>query len=492
MLFNSPEFILLFLPIVLLMFFWIGRYSIKLSAYWLFIASLSFYSWWNPLDVPLLLTSIVFNYSVGRYLAAKSYLHARKAALTIGICINLALLFRYKYFMFVMQVIGVEQASTAININAALPLGISFFTFTQIAFLVDAYRREVNEYQFGQYGLFVTFFPHLIAGPILHHKEMMPQFQDAKIYRPDYENLSVGMTLFVIGLFKKVILADGIAPYASLIFLNSHSSAGFGFVEAWLGIMAYSFQLYFDFSGYSDMALGLGRMFGIRLPMNFYSPYKAQSMLELWRRWHMTLSRFLRDYVFVPLGGKKKSSIRRYASLFLTMVVGGIWHGAGWTFVVWGTLLGSMLVLNHAWLIFRRRSNWAQPGYIARFFACAGTYAGFTLGLAFFRSDTLATASHISSALLWFGAKTILGAVDLATLTWVAICGFIVWGLPNSQQLLQKYQPAIETYPGIMKARRIFWFEWQPNIPWAMAIGTTAIASIGMLSRIREFLYFAF
>ena len=492
MLFNSPIFIVFFLPLTLLIFFMVGRHSARIAAYWLFLASLVFYAWWNPAYVPLLLGSIVFNYFAGRVVAGTLQQPARKVVLIFSIIANLGLLINYKYAAFLLQVIGFAQEGHGQSTELALPLGISFFTFTQITFLVDAYSGGAKEYRFGHYGLFVTFFPHLIAGPILHHKEMMPQFQDMRTYRPELANLSVGLTLFVIGLFKKVILADGISPYVAPVFQGVTNPAGIGSVEAWLGVMAYSFQLYFDFSGYSDMASGLARMFGIRMPINFYSPYKARSMLELWRRWHMSLSRFLRDYVFVPLGGNRKSAFRRYASLLATMFIGGVWHGAGWTFIVWGAFLGALLALNHAWLVIWRRTKRPRLGLLAGSAACTATYIGFTAGLVFFRADSLDVAFRVSGALIGLGASSFVGTVGLPVLAWIVVCGLIVWGLPNSQQLLYRFTPGIETFAGMLRPSSISWLEWKPSGWWALAISTMAVASLLMLSRVREFLYFAF
>ena len=492
MLFNSPIFIFVYLPFTLALFFWIARYSTRLAAYCLFVMSLVFYAWWNPVHVPLLVGSICLNYAAGRVLAGELKAGVRKFALVVSICANLAVLVWFKYALFLLQAMDFSEMLFMKPETRELPLGISFFTFTQITFLVDAYRGEAREYRFGQYGLFVTYFPHLIAGPILHHREMMPQFQDERIYRPSVENLSVGSTLFIIGLFKKVIIADGIAPYAVSFYKLAASPAELGVIEAWLGVMAFSFQIYFDFSGYSDMALGLARMFGIRMPINFYSPYKARSMVELWRRWNMTLSRLLRDYVFVPLGGNKRSALRRYSSLLLTMLIGGVWHGAGWTFVVWGILLGAMLAINHAWLAKWRRAKKSPPGFVIGAIACAATYSCFAVATVFFKADTLDQALRISWALWGFGAATFVGNVTLAEVAWIVACSLIIWGLPNSLQIMYRYSPGIETFPGIIQPSRFTLLEWRPNAGWATIIGVMGLASLMMMNRIREFLYFAF
>src|SRR6186713_648743 len=322
MLFNSYSFIFLFLPLVLLGYFALGRRS-RLAP-----ASLVFYAFGGWQFVPLLLLSIAFNYGVGYLLIVpKLGSRARLAVLTTGVAANLNALF-----------------SAGLIVNIVLPVGISFYTFTQIAFLVDAYRGNVARYALPHYALFVTYFPHLIAGPILHHKDMIPQFERAVAKRPDPHLIQCGLIIFAIGLFKKTCLADGIQPLVAQAFGPTTPT----FDQAWIGVLAYTFQLYFDFSGYSDMAIGISLMFGIFLPLNFNSPYKAVSIVDFWRRWHMTLSQFLRDYLYIPLGGNRHGRVLRYLNLMVTMLLGGLWHGAAWTFVVWGALHGAYLCVNHA------------------------------------------------------------------------------------------------------------------------------------------------
>lgn len=352
MLFNSYTFLFLFLPVTLLVFFRLGKYSHPLAGLWLFVASLFFYAWWNPAYVGLLLASIAFNYAVGRALVkeqSSGRAKVKKSVLIFGLVTDLGLLAYFKYANFFVSSTDALLGQGWQLDPIILPLGISFFTFTQIAFLVDAYRGEIKEANFIHYGLFVTYFPHLIAGPVLHHKEMMPQFARATTYRLHWENFALGFTLFSIGLFKKVVLADGIAPFANALYSAASHGTVLTFLEAWAGALAYTFQLYFDFSGYTDMALGISCLFGVRLPVNFNSPYKAVNIIDFWRRWHMTLSRFLRDYLYFPLGGNRKGPVRRYMNLIATMLLGGLWHGAGWTFVLWGGLHGLYLVINHAW-----------------------------------------------------------------------------------------------------------------------------------------------
>ncbi|HTP95841.1 MAG TPA: MBOAT family O-acyltransferase, partial [Burkholderiales bacterium] len=315
MLFNSYSFIFLFLPVTFCVFFWLGARRPLLAAGWLAVASLFFYGWWNPVYVALLAASIAFNYCVGLVLASDPsprWAPARRTVLAFGVGGDLLLLAYYKYADFLLGSVNALAGSHLSLGQIILPLGISFFTFTQIAFLVDTYQGKVKEYNFVHYALFVTYFPHLIAGPVLHHKEMMPQFALPSVYRRNYSDIAIGLTFFAIGLFKKAVLADGAAPYANAVFSIAGSGQTVTLFEAWGGALAYTFQLYFDFSGYSDMAIGLSRLFGIRLPLNFDSPYKARNIIDFWRRWHMTLSRFLRDYLYFPLGGNRHGPARRY------------------------------------------------------------------------------------------------------------------------------------------------------------------------------------
>ncbi|MCC7202748.1 MAG: MBOAT family protein [Nitrospirae bacterium] len=346
MLFNSFEFIFLFLPLTLIVYFFLNRHRLTLAAKsWLVFASLFFYSWWNVKYLPLILGSILFNYAIGtNFTRVKE--SKRKWMLVIGICSNIGLLAVFKYTDFFISDINQLFAAHFELIHIGLPLGISFFTFTQIAYLADSYYARVEEYDLLNYALFVTFFPHLIAGPIIHHREMMPQFVNLKNKLLNNRNLFPGILLFFIGLFKKTSIADVLAQWANNGFDNSVSLT---LVEAWVTSLSYTFEIYFDFSGYTDMALGAALMFNIRLPINFNSPYKATSIQDFWRRWHITLSRFLRDYIYIPLGGNREGDYRTYSNMMITFLVGGLWHGAGWTFVLWGLLHGTALIIQKAW-----------------------------------------------------------------------------------------------------------------------------------------------
>lgn len=512
MLFNSYLFLFLFLPITAIGFFQLGKYSQRLAALWLFAASLFFYGWWNPAYVGLLLGSIIFNYGAGIALAnAHDAGSARaKGLLGLAVAANLGLLGYYKYANFL-----IENLNAALRLDwqiqtVILPLGISFFTFTQIAFLVDAYRGEGKERNFAHYGLFVTYFPHLIAGPVLHHKEMMPQFARPDTYRLNWENLAVGMTIFAAGLGKKVVFADGIAVYASPVFAAAAEGATPTFLEAWGGALAYAFQLYFDFSGYSDMAIGLSRLFGVTLPLNFDSPYKARNIIEFWRRWHMTLSRFLRDYLYFALGGNRKGVARRYLNLFTTMLLGGLWHGAGWTFVIWGGLHGLYLSLNHGWQYLRGAG--AQHGRASMAGHCLSvlsTFIAVVIGWVFFRASNIDAALAIlrgmaglngfmlplppAQMLTAFGvqfghlpafAETPGGGATL--LMWIAGLGAWVWCLPNIQQIMADFKPALDR---VQSPARL---QWRPRLPWLLLTACVLWYALAEMGKVSEFLYFQF
>ena len=313
----------------------------------LVFASLFFYSWWNIAYLPIILSSLLFNYVIGNSLNEnfkKVQLH-KKSLLSFGIVSNLALLAYFKYTDFFIENYNTVFDGSVPLLHLALPLAISFFTFQQIAYLVDSYRGETAEYDFLNYALFVTFFPQLIAGPIVHHSEMMPQFASRWNLVKNYRNIALGLFIFSIGLFKKVVIADSFATWATMGF----NANGLNFFEAWATSLSYTFQLYFDFSGYTDMAIGAALLFNIKLPINFNSPYKAVDIQDFWRRWHITLSRFLKDYIYIPLGGNRKGSVRTYVNLLATFIIGGIWHGAGWTFIFWGFLHGMALVIHRFW-----------------------------------------------------------------------------------------------------------------------------------------------
>lgn len=349
MLFSSYEFIFFFLPATFFIYFFLLEKRLIVGAKgFLVFASLFFYSWWNIIYLPLILVSMLFNYVIGNSLNdnfGKVKL-SKKSLLTVGIAANLALLGYFKYADFFIENVNLAFDGSMPLLNLALPLAISFFTFQQIAYLVDSYRAETKEYDFLNYAIFVTFFPQLIAGPIVHHAEMMPQFASKWSLVKNYKNIAMGLFIFSIGLFKKVVIADTFAVWATAGFDKAEVLT---MIEAWGTSLSYTFQLYFDFSGYTDMAIGAALLFNIKLPINFDSPYKARDIQDFWRRWHITLSRFLRDYIYIPLGGNRKGNFHTYNNLMITFILGGLWHGAGWTFVFWGFLHGIALVIHRIW-----------------------------------------------------------------------------------------------------------------------------------------------
>ena len=428
MLFNSYPFIFLFLPVVLIGYFVLGRLGNLAPVIWLALASLAFYSFSNWQFVALLLASIAFNYVIGCLLIARKLRPGSRFAVLTPASPAICWCSASSNMPASSPPISMRCFSTGFAVNILLPVGISFYTFTQIAFLVDAYRGNVARYALPHYALFVTYFPHLIAGPILHHRDMIPQFERAAAKRPDPHLILCGLIIFAIGLFKKTCLADGIQPLVALAF-GPHAPT---FDQAWIGALAYTFQLYFDFSGYSDMAIGISLMFGIFLPLNFNSPYKATSIIEFWRRWHMTLSQFLRDYLYIPLGGNRRGPALRYVNLMITMLLGGLWHGAAWTFVVWGALHGAYLCINHAW------NNFGPK--IAAALCAAGrhrrtlmlTFLAVVVAWVFFRADSMSTALYVLSKMA-DPTNIAFGRAEIAYALFIAIYAAIAWFAPNTQ-----------------------------------------------------------
>ncbi len=447
MLFTTLAFACGFLPIVYAGFFLLGRHFPSAAASWLFLASLFFYGYWMPQFTLLLLASVATNYVTGRAVALACANHRKSRArglLIAGVAFNLGLLSYFKYANFL-----VDSLNTLLNIDwrldpITLPIGISFFTFTQLAFLADAYHKGVREYRPAHYGLFVTYFPHLVAGPVLHHAQMMPQFSESATYRVNGANTAAGLAIFALGLFKKIVMADGVSPYADAVFNAAEAGVVLSGGEAWLGALAYTFQLYFDFSGYSDMAVGLSLLFNIRLPYNFNSPYQALNIADFWRRWHMSLSTFLRDYLYIPLGGNRHGGLRRHVNLMATMLLGGLWHGANWTFVMWGGLHGLYLVINHGYraALGTRVQRWErQPVY--RLLAWSLTFVAVVVAWVLFRAQSFAAAVTVlrgmvglvhaplsDSTVLWNAGLTVAGAVGHCV-----VLGAIAALLPNSNRI---------------------------------------------------------
>jgi len=405
LLFTAPQYIFAFLPVVLLVYFTLNRLQfVQCGKAWMVLASLYFYGYWNPAYLILIIGSMVVNFGIGNALhvvkqSEQPKLLSRKTVLVIGIAFNLGLLGYYKYTDFLLANANIIFGSEYAPLNLLLPLAISFFTFQQIAYLVDCYQFDTQEYDFLSYCLFVSFFPQLIAGPIVHHKEMMPQFYDRGNGSLHYEHLAQGVLIFCIGLFKKVVIADTFAVWANAGFDGGEPLALF---EAWGASLSYTLQLYYDFSGYSDMAIGAALMFNIRLPVNFNSPYKALNIQDFWRRWHMTLSRWLRDYLYIPLGGNRRVAGRIYVNLMATFVLGGLWHGAGWTFVLWGALHGVALCVHRLW----SSCGIKMPAPLA----LLSTFMFVNFAWVLFRAEDMATAQQMLQGMA--GMNGVMGATD--------------------------------------------------------------------------------
>lgn len=508
MLFSSYKFIFVFLPILILAFA-LGRlHSARAGIVVLAVASLYFYAAWKRTYLFLLLSSILLNFFLG--LLARQQ-DRRRTVVIIGVVINLLLLCYFKYATFLLDNFNLIAGTNLKFEKIILPIGISFFTFQQIAYLVDLKRSAPVERNPVNFTLFVTFFPHLIAGPLVHHAEMIPQFKSTVVKR--FAVLAArGIAIAIAGLFKKVVLADSFAQFATPAFQHVDGGGTIGCFWAWIATLAYALQIYFDFSGYSDMAIGLALMFGIRLPVNFRSPYKACSIIDFWRRWHITLSRFLRDYLYIPLGGNRAGTLRRYANVMITMLLGGLWHGASWTFVAWGAVHGICLVANQLWRSIRVRapkldaalSRVPQP-----LRASAAWVATFSIVLAswvLFRATTMQGALSVLHALMGTsvpaGAHTFVpaGTIRFADLPWTlssngyAAVATMVVGLglaitivlPSTMDVFRYRE-----YRSPPQVKRSPW-QWRPTGWWALGVATALSLSIfGMWQRL-EFLYFQF
>lgn len=520
MLFNSYVFIFAFLPAVWFAYRAMQLFFPRWSNSVLVLGSLGFYAWWDLRFVPLILLSIGINFLFGRRIEASMAQGTpewAKAWLIFGIVGNLGVLGFFKYANFFLENLAIASGAGTITLDVILPIGISFFTFQQIAYLVDVRQGKSGRYSLVNYALFVSFFPQLIAGPIVHHRDMMPQFFAARRMRA--YDVALGLSVFIAGLFKKVVIADNLAPFASPVFAAADMGSEVASIEAWGAALAYTFQIYFDFSGYSDMAIGLGLLFGIRLPMNFNSPYKAGSIVEFWQRWHMTLSQFLRDYLYIPLGGNRKGLPRRYVNLLTTMILGGLWHGAGWGFVIWGALHGSYLIMNH---ILRRftapvHTTW---GYrIWHFGGWSLTFSGVVFGWVFFRATTLDGALEMTGAMLGFEGfsvpadyaanlgsivpqmglayvnDSILGLKDwaLTGAPMIVIAAFMAFTLPNTIQIFLSRDPEYRRrYDNLPPPPRVPFLSWRPRVAYAIVVAAAFAASLVYASTISEFLYFQF
>lgn len=498
MLFTSGEFLFVFLPITLLVFFAVARLVGPMAAAsWLALASLAFYGYWRIEHTLLLVVSIAFNYYMGeRILRARQGGDASaRTLLIVAVAANLAALAYFKYADFFLRTTVDLTGADIPLLGVVLPLGISFFTFTQIAYLVDVHAGKVIERNPIHYGLFVTYFPHLIAGPVLHHAEMMPQFRLAEIYRPYLRNFTIGLTFLLLGLAKKVLVADSVAPLANSVF-GLGPEVELTAAAAWLGVIAYTLQIYFDFSGYSDMAVGLSLLFGVRLPYNFNSPYQAWNITEFWRRWHMTLSRFLRDYLYVPLGGNRRGRARRYVNLMLTMLLGGLWHGASWTFVIWGGLHGAYLVVNHGWQWLKEKSGWGggdgAHSWAGRTAGIALTLLCVMIGWVFFRAPDMASAAGILRSMFGMAGDGLppsaLAGYSHGLVAWIAGFSLVALFGRNTQRLID--------------GRMTRWLDRRASDAWhaemlammvgMLCVGVVLIAIAAASRTVTEFIYFNF
>lgn len=526
-LFNSAAFIAGFLPVVLIGFLLLaGTGRQRLAALWLTLASLVFYGWWNAGYVPLLVGSMLFNYLLGGQLLRRP----SRVVLALGIAANLLLLGYYKYTGFLVATLDAAFGLGWTVSEIVLPLAISFFTFQQIAYLIDAHDGAVVEHNFLNYCLFITFFPHLIAGPITHHREMLDQFREPANFRPRLDNIALGATLFFLGLFKKVVFADHLGEKASPVFASAAEGASLSMADAWSGALTYTLQIYFDFSGYSDMAIGLALLFGIRLPANFDSPFKSRNVIEYWSRWHMTLTRFLTAYVYNPVvlrvtrarlaAGKPQPRRGRmtfgtFCALVayptvLTMFISGVWHGAGWQFVVFGLLHGFYLVVAHGWRAFKVSRGWQldSDNPLYRGAAVLLTFLCIVVAMVFFRAADVPAALAVLAGMSGLNGMalefSLAPASDLAQFagqilrsdfTLIAVLLAFVWTLPNTQQWMQRYRTALNWRAREhWLERRLSFTAWRP-VP---AIGA-AVGVLGFFALARafsaaptEFLYFQF
>jgi alginate O-acetyltransferase complex protein AlgI len=508
MLFHAPIFLFVFLPIALLGWLFTVRWGRPgASIFFLGAISLGFYSWWSFAHLFLLLASIGANYLLGVQLF---YLRGKKIVrlvLALGVTTNLLLLAGFKYIYMLAETFYWLTGVVLSVPNPDLPLGISFFTFLQIAFLIDMARDDFPQPSFSRYLLFVTFFPHLIAGPLVHHNELIPQF-DRQGRDIPWAGLATGLTIFLIGLFKKLVFSDQVGLWSDGMFNGAAAGIAPSFIDSWIGVLSFTLLIYFDFSAYSDMAIGLARMFDIRLPENFNSPYKASSIIDFWRRWHITLSRFLRDYLYTPLGGNRKGMSRQYLNLMVVMLLAGLWHGAAWNFVAWGAMHGFYLWINHLWRDYSpirlpnafgmfitffvvmvawvpfRASNWDSMMLI---YESMLGFNGIVLPL-HYRSIMPNSLIHFLDIVdITFGSLSVYGGgIQLLKLS--GLLG-IIWFLPNTQQLMFKYKPCLYLTPTI--AGR---FQWQPSLLSGIVSGVvgTYLIILAIQGKVGEFIYFQF
>lgn len=516
MLFNSYTFILGFLPITLLGYFALGAFDRRAAKFFLLVASLFFYGWWSVPYLGLLLVSIAGNYAVGAAILAAREENPRRAAWLVGLGVtaNVALLAWYKYSVFIAGNISAVTGLDLAMETVVLPLAISFYTFQQIAYLVDCRRSGSGGYSFVDYALFVSFFPQLIAGPIVHHGDIVPQFRNPAVYSPRLADISMGLLFLAIGLAKKLLIADTVGGLSDPVFDRALTQPPTMF-EAWEAVAAFSLGLYFDFSGYSDMAVGIARMFGIRIAYNFNSPYQATSIVDFWKRWHITLSTWLRDFLYIPLGGNRNGPMRRYGNLMFTMLIGGLWHGASWTFVVWGGLHGLYLMINHGWRALAARVTIAgRPLRMPPLAGWALTMAAVAFAWIFFRAPTFEHAAVILQSMAGLnqavgsglravaveGAASAPAGLSLTEKVLVAswtleglyphlvllLAGGIALFLPNSQEIVDRVARSRPVLPRLRLPR------FRPSTAWAAGASVLLLISLNRMSEVKAFVYFQF
>lgn len=453
----------------------------RAATFLLVLASFFFYGWWDWRYVPLLFVSICFNYFVGGRIRSAAQC---KVWLICGVIGNLSLLGYFKYTGFFLSTVNALSGDAVFDVpQIVLPLGISFFTFTQTAYLVEEYRGEAATHSFLTYCEFVTIFPHLIAGPIIRHRDMLPQFTEEKNFAVDYKNIAYGLTIFAMGLFKKTVIADSLSPWVGDVFSRADSLT---FLEAWIGALSYTFQLYFDFSGYSEMAIGLGLMFNLRFPVNFNSPYQATSIIDFWRCWHMTLGLWVKDYLYIPMGGNRGGELKKMRNLFLSMLLIGLWHGAGWTFVLWGGIHGVLLMINHQW----RRLNVHLPKVVN----WGLTFLCVTICWVFFRAESLYDAVAVLSSMADVGNIVLpaKNAKDLAFLQSVGI-SFAPWmmqvHLERALGTLAVLLLALRFLPNPLEFMKT---AFRPDWKWSVAMALSLAVGILHIAKNSPFLYFQF
>jgi len=495
MLFNSFEFIFLFLPLVLVGYWLTKKNQSNAWLYFVAFSSLFFYAYWNPKYISVIIISIIFNYGISSYVRKKSKPH-----LIAAITANLGSLFYFKYVGLFTSLLNYFSSTDIAILDIILPIGISFFTFQQIAFQVDTYYQKVESPSFINYIFFVTFFPQLIAGPIVHHSEL---FSQLKQKTNQLDNICVGLSIFSIGLFKKVIIADSIAKVSNSVFNSVSSGFQPNFIEAWYGALAYSLQIYFDFSAYSDMAIGLGLLFGLRLPQNFSSPYQSLSIQEFWRRWHITLSRFIRDYLYIPLGGNRCGKSRKLSNLLITMGLAGLWHGASLNFVFWGVLHGLLLILHAGFGVIRRtlniRSlpndiNWLLTMICLVFAWVPFRASDFSQTLEIWKAMVLMNGFELPMGIQITNIANdhFLEYVDVQSTILILFLVLISKYAPNVSEIFSNYSPTLKTPGYDLDSRSKLQIRWKPNAYWALIISALFLITIGNLGVYSEFLYFQF